>query len=120
MSGAMPQISDNVKFQNSAGIQLSACGGATANTRITTTQFTRNDTTSLTCQSSALYTCKNTTHHTCESAGRLSMVTPNEKLASSLAQLEKLQKTERRVFRSGELTRLHRERLVKTASCAKS
>ena len=41
------------------------------------------------------------------------MVTPNEKLASSLAQLEKLQKTGRRVFRSAELTRLHRERLVK-------
>ena len=41
------------------------------------------------------------------------MVTPNEKLASSLAQLEKLQKRGRRVFRSGEMTRLHRERLVK-------
>ena len=41
------------------------------------------------------------------------MVTPNVKLASSLAQLERLQKTGRRVFRSGELTRLHRERLVK-------
>ena len=41
------------------------------------------------------------------------MVTPNEKLAASLAQLEKLQKTGRRVFRSGELTRVHRERLVR-------
>ncbi|MDE2911485.1 MAG: hypothetical protein OXL68_00975 [Paracoccaceae bacterium] len=41
------------------------------------------------------------------------MVTPNVKLASSLAQLERLQETGRRVFRSGELTRLHRERLVK-------
>ena len=42
------------------------------------------------------------------------MVTPNEKLASSLAQLEELQKTGRRVFRSAELTRLQRERLVKS------
>ncbi len=41
------------------------------------------------------------------------MATPAEKLASSLGQLEKLQKTGRRVFRSAELTRLHRERLVK-------
>lgn len=40
------------------------------------------------------------------------MVTPNEKLAASLAQLQKLQKNGRRVFRSGELTRVHRERLV--------
>lgn len=40
------------------------------------------------------------------------MATPNEKLAASLAQLEKLQKDGRRVFRSGELTRVHRERLV--------
>ena len=41
------------------------------------------------------------------------MATPAEKLASSLAQLEKLQKAGRRVFRSAELTRLHRERLVR-------
>ncbi len=41
------------------------------------------------------------------------MVTPNEKLASSLAQLQKLQGRERRVFRSNELTRVHRERLVR-------
>lgn len=40
------------------------------------------------------------------------MVTPNEKLAASLAQLQKLQQDGRRVFRSGELTRVHRERLV--------
>ncbi|MDT8322370.1 MAG: Fic family protein [Xanthomonadales bacterium] len=40
------------------------------------------------------------------------MVTPNEKLAASLAQLEKLQQGGRRVFRSVELTRVHRERLV--------
>lgn len=40
------------------------------------------------------------------------MVTPNEKLAASLAQLQTLQKDGRRVFRSGELTRVHRERLV--------
>ena len=113
MSGYMRYISDNVKFQNTAGIQLSACGGTTTKTRAITSQFTRDDTTLLTCQYTALYTCKITTHHTCESAGRLGMVTPNEKLASSLAQLEELQKTGRRVFRSGELTRLHRERLVR-------
>ena len=41
------------------------------------------------------------------------MVAPNEKLAASLAQLEKLQGRGRRVFRSGELTRMHRERLVR-------
>lgn len=40
------------------------------------------------------------------------MVAPNEKLAASLAQLQKLQKDGRRVFRSVELTRVHRERLV--------
>ncbi len=40
------------------------------------------------------------------------MATPNEKLAASLAQLQKLQNDGRRVFRSGELTRVHRERLV--------
>lgn len=41
------------------------------------------------------------------------MATPHEKLAASLAQLEKLQKGGRRVFRSKELTRVHRERLLK-------
>ena len=41
------------------------------------------------------------------------MVTPNEKLAASLAQLQKLQGRGRGVFRSGELTRVHRERLVR-------
>jgi len=41
------------------------------------------------------------------------MVTPNEKLAASLAQLRQLQGRGRRVFRSGELTRVHRERLVR-------
>ena len=41
------------------------------------------------------------------------MVAPNEKLAASLAQLEKLQGRGRLVFRSGELTRVHRERLVR-------
>ncbi len=40
------------------------------------------------------------------------MATPNQKLAASLAQLETLQGRGRRVFRSGELTRVHRERLV--------
>ena len=41
------------------------------------------------------------------------MATPNEKLAASLAQLQKLQGRGRRVFRSAELTRVHRERLVR-------
>lgn len=41
------------------------------------------------------------------------MVTPNEKLAVSLAQLGRLQKGGRRVFRSRELTRVHRERLLR-------
>jgi fido (protein-threonine AMPylation protein) len=41
------------------------------------------------------------------------MATPNEKLAASLAQLEKLQKGGRRVFRSRELGRVHRERLLR-------
>jgi len=40
------------------------------------------------------------------------MATPQEKLAASLAELEKLQKGGRRVFRSNELTRVHRERLL--------
>lgn len=40
------------------------------------------------------------------------MATPNEKLAESLAKLQRLQKGGKRVFRSGDLTRLHRERLV--------
>ncbi len=37
---------------------------------------------------------------------------PSEKLAVSLARLEKLQRAGRRVFRSRELSRAHRERLV--------
>lgn len=41
------------------------------------------------------------------------MVAPNEKLATSLAQLKELQKQGRRVFRSVELTRVHRERLIR-------
>jgi hypothetical protein len=39
------------------------------------------------------------------------MATPNERLAASLEQLRALQQDGRRVFRSGELTRVHRERL---------
>jgi hypothetical protein len=42
------------------------------------------------------------------------MTAPHEKLAASLAELEALQKTGRRVFRSRELTRVHRERLVRS------
>jgi hypothetical protein len=41
------------------------------------------------------------------------MATPQEKLAASLARLEELQRDGRRVFRSRELTRTHRERLVR-------
>jgi len=41
------------------------------------------------------------------------MATPHEKLAASLAELEELQKGGRRVLRSGELTRVHRERLIR-------
>jgi fido (protein-threonine AMPylation protein) len=40
------------------------------------------------------------------------MATPHEKLAASLAELEKLQQGGRRVFRSRQLGRVHRERLV--------
>jgi hypothetical protein len=40
------------------------------------------------------------------------MAKPQEKLAASLALLEELQREGRRVFRSKELTRTHRERLV--------
>ncbi len=41
------------------------------------------------------------------------MPTPHEKLASSLEQLNILQLRGRRIFRSNELTRVHRERLLK-------
>ncbi len=41
------------------------------------------------------------------------MATPHEKLAASLAVLHKLQKDGRRVFQSKELSRVHRERLLK-------
>jgi len=40
------------------------------------------------------------------------MATPNEKLAESLDVLKALQEGGRRVFRSDELSRVHRERLV--------
>jgi hypothetical protein len=40
------------------------------------------------------------------------MSTPNEKLADSLSTLRELQKGRRRVFRSDELSRVHRERLL--------
>ena len=41
------------------------------------------------------------------------MPTPSQKLAASLAVLQEKQKGERRVFRSSEFTRVHRERLLK-------
>ena len=40
------------------------------------------------------------------------MATPNEKLAESLDVLKALQEGGRRVFRSDDLSRVHRERLV--------
>ena len=42
------------------------------------------------------------------------MAAPSEKLAASLTRLEQLQKGGRRVFRSRELTRVHRERLLRS------
>ena len=41
------------------------------------------------------------------------MATPSEKLAASLGVLQKLQKGGRRVFQSSELSRIHRDRLLK-------
>ena len=41
------------------------------------------------------------------------MASPGEKLAASLALLAQLQKEGRHVFRSGEFTRVHRERLAR-------
>ena len=41
------------------------------------------------------------------------MATPNEKLAASLSALQELQADGRHVFRSKELTRVHRERLLR-------
>lgn len=40
------------------------------------------------------------------------MATPNEKLAASLKKLQELQKDGRRVFRSDELTKTHKDRLL--------
>ena len=40
------------------------------------------------------------------------MATARERLATSLEVLERLQRDGRRVFRTGELTRVHRERLI--------
>ena len=41
------------------------------------------------------------------------MATPNERLAASLSVLQELQKDGRRVFQSSELSRVHRDRLLK-------
>lgn len=43
------------------------------------------------------------------------MVKPNEKLADSLTQLRALQQGGRRVFESKEISRVHRERLIKSS-----
>ena len=45
--------------------------------------------------------------------GILHMSAPNERLAASLDRLRRLQRDGRRVFRSAELTRVHRERLTR-------
>ena len=42
----------------------------------------------------------------------LAMATPNEKLAASLGKLKGLQKDGRRVFKSADLSRINRERLI--------
>ena len=67
----------------------------------------------MTCDLTSLYTCTSTTCQTCKDPQKSSMAKPNEKLAASLVQLEKLQKGGRRVFRSNELTRIQRERLLR-------
>ena len=41
------------------------------------------------------------------------MATPNQKLAASLSALRELQNGGRRVFQSSELSRVHRDRLLK-------
>jgi len=48
------------------------------------------------------------------------MPSPNEKLAESLDVLETLQQGNRRVFRSDDLSRVHRERLVENGFLARS
>ena len=45
------------------------------------------------------------------------MAKPHEKLAESLAILKELQEGGRRIFKSDELTRVHRERLLRMAFC---
>lgn len=47
------------------------------------------------------------------------MPTPNEKLAESLDALRALQQEGHRVFRSEDLSRVHRERLLQTDFCKK-
>ena len=42
------------------------------------------------------------------------MATPSERLAASLRVLQELQEGGRRVFQSGEISRVHRDRLVKS------
>jgi fido (protein-threonine AMPylation protein) len=68
----------------------------------------RRGTASKTCLSTTSKTWYNAASKTCTRT----MPTPNEKLAESMAELEKLQAEGRRVFRSQELSRVHRERLL--------
>src|SRR5579863_6745630 len=70
----------------------------------------------LTCDSKASYTCICETSKTCDAQNFMrgrNVPTPNEKLADSLGALQTLQKDGRRVFRSDELKRLDRERLLR-------
>src|SRR3989440_742524 len=76
--------------------------------------YTCTYTAQLTCNNTALYTCLYAARYTCNRLedGSLSMPSPNEKLAESLDVLKELQQGNRRVFRSDDLSRVHRERLL--------
>src|SRR6266581_7381954 len=66
------------------------------------------------CICTTLYACICTAQNAwnCPEQRPLYMPKPNEKLAESLAALHQLQKGGRRVFRSDDLSRTHRERLL--------
>src|SRR2546421_6207957 len=76
--------------------------------------YTCTYTAQLTCNHAAAYTCSYASQYTCNDPYRMGgfMPSPNEKLAESLDVLKALQQGNRRVFRSEDLSRVHRERLV--------
>src|SRR5207249_6804527 len=76
--------------------------------------YTCTYTAQLTCNHTAAYTCFYASQYTCNDLYSMGgfMPSPNEKLAESLDVLEALQQGNRRVFRSDDLSRVHRERLV--------